>query len=106
VKGIFLGVTFFLLAGCATHYYIIRDDRVNFFLKIPNAGVVYFASSLDQFKLHPAKKMHSGIWEITVPSAREFRYFYAVDGVIYLPDCRLKEKDDFGAENCIFVPDM
>lgn len=106
MRRIFLGAAFLLLAGCVTHYYTMGDDRVNLFLKIPNARVVYFASSLDQYKFHPAKKMDSGIWEITVPSAHEFRYFYMVDGAVYLPDCKLKEKDDFSAENCIFVPDI
>jgi hypothetical protein len=106
VKRIFLGAIFLLLVGCTTHYYTVRDDRVNLFLKIPNARVVYFVSSLDQFRPHPANKIGIGIWEIKVPAAHEFRYFYTVDGVVYLPDCRFKEIDDFGAENCIFVPDM
>ncbi len=106
MKRIFLGAIFLLLAGCATHYYKIREDRVNFFLKMPNARIVYFATSLDQFKLHPAKKTGGGIWEFTLPASHEFSYFYVVDGVVYPPNCKLKEKDDFGAENCIFVPYM
>jgi hypothetical protein len=106
VKRISLGAIFLLLAGCTAHYYKICDDRVIFFLKMPNARIVYFASSLDQFELHPAKKISSGMWEITLPASREFRYFYKVDGFVYLPNCKLSEKDDFGTENCIFVPYM
>ena len=101
-----LCVFFLFLAGCGTHYYTIRDDRVSIFLKMPDARNVYFASSLDQFKLQPAEKRNGGIWEIELPAVSEFRYFYTVGGVVYLPDCRLKETDDFGAENCLFVPNM
>jgi hypothetical protein len=95
-----------LCAGCATHYYRIEADRVNLYLRMPEAKIVYFATSLDEFELFRTKKLESGIWEVAVPATREFTYFYKVDGSIYLPDCKLKEKDDFGDENCIFTPDM
>jgi hypothetical protein len=95
-----------LCAGCATHYYRIKADRVNLYLRMPEAKIVYFATSLDEFELFRTKKLESGIWEVAVPATREFTYFYKVDGSIYLPDCKLKEKDDFGDENCIFTPDM
>jgi hypothetical protein len=106
VKHVLLGVIFLFLAGCGTHYYKISGNSVSLFLKSPDARKVYFASSLNQYKLQPAEKMKCGVWEIEVSAAREFRYFYKVDGVVYLPDCRLKERDDFGAENCVFVPNM
>jgi len=32
--------------------------------------------------------------------------FLIADGVIYLPPCRFKEYDDFGTENCIYIPGM
>jgi hypothetical protein len=95
-----------LCAGCATHYYRIKADRVNLYLRMPEAEIVYFATSLDEFRLYRIKKLESGIWEVAVPATRDFTYFYKVDGIIYLPDCKLKEKDDFGDENCIFIPDM
>jgi hypothetical protein len=95
-----------LCAGCATHYYRIEADRVNLYLRMPEAKIVYFATSLDEFELFRTKKLESGIWEVAMPATREFTYFYKVDGSIYLPDCKLKEKDDFGDENCIFTPDM
>ena len=95
-----------LSAGCATHYYRIKSDRVNLYLRLPEAQIVYFSSSLDGFGLYRTKNLESGIWEVAVPETREFTYFYKVDGVIFLPDCKLKEKDDFGDENCIFIPDL
>jgi len=93
-------------AGCATHYYKINADRVNLYLRMPEAKIVYFSTSLDEFALYRTKKLASGIWEVAVPATREFTYFYKVDGIIYLPDCKLREKDDFGDENCIFIPGM
>ena len=95
-----------LCAGCATHYYRIEADGVNLYLRMPEAKIVYFATSLDEFGLYRTKRLESGIWQVAVPATREFTYFYKVDGSIYLPDCKLKEKDDFGDENCIFMPDM
>ena len=95
-----------LCAGCATHYYRIEADRVNLYLRMPEAKIVYFSTSLEEFELYRTKKSESGIWQVAVPAPREFTYFYKVDGSIYLPDCKLKEKDDFGDENCIFMPDM
>ena len=93
-------------AGCATHYYKVNSDRVNLYLRLPEAEIVYFSSSLDKFALYRPKKLESGIWEVALPASREFTYFYKVDGNIYLPDCKLKEKDDFGDKNCVFIPDM
>ena len=92
-------------AGCISHYYKIDADRVNLYLRMPGAKIVYFSASLDQFAPSPAKKLEAGIWEVSVPADQEFTYFYNVDGTIYLPECRLKQKDDFGAENCVFAPD-
>ena len=99
-------VLFLLGAGCATHHYKVDADRVNLYLRMPEAKTVYFAASLDKFRPYPARKLGAGVWEVAVPSTREFTYFYQVDGNFYLPECRLKQTDDFGAENCVFVPDM
>jgi hypothetical protein len=95
-----------LFAGCATHYYKIDADSVNLYLRLPEAKDVYFSTSLDDFALYPTEQVKSGIWAVTVPANREFTYFYKVDGNIYLPECKLREKDDFGDENCVFMPDL
>jgi hypothetical protein len=46
------------------------------------------------------------VWINRVPSGREFRYFYSVDGKILVPECALTEKDDFGSENCLYSPGL
>ncbi len=75
-----------------------------FYLKKPSARTIQFAHSKDGYTLHPAKKIDSRTWRIMVPADSEFSYFYLVDGNIFLPPCPLREKDDFGTENCIFIP--
>jgi len=95
-----------MLAGCAHHYYRLDDGSVRIFLKAPDATSVYFASSLDGFALHPAHKNDSGTWMISVNSDTQFSYFYVIDGQPYVPGCACKEQDDFGGENCVFVPGM
>ncbi len=48
-------------AGCATHYYKIDADRVNLYLRMPEAEIVYFSTSLDEFELYRTKKLESEI---------------------------------------------
>ena len=43
--------------------------------------------------------------EITVAAKAEFSYFYIVDGVVHVPECKFYEKDDFGSYNCVYVPE-
>jgi len=97
----------FVLTGCgAGHYHIVEEGNVSIYLNNPDAELVYFASSLDGYKLHKADRIDKDTWEVQVPSDKEFTYFYIVDGGVYVPACRMTEKDDFGSENCIYVPEM
>jgi hypothetical protein len=93
------------LSGCtAQHYIETRDDSFVFYLQAPEAKTVRFASSYDEFSLHDARQIDSDAWQATVPLSKELKYFYIVDGSVYLPDCRFRETDDFGSENCLYVP--
>lgn len=94
------------ISGCATHYYSMREDGLYLYLRKPEAHSVYFASSLDAFKLHRAQKIDNKTWEVQLSADKEFRYFYLVDGDVFSPKCRFSEIDDFGSTNCIFVPGM
>ena len=94
-----------LVAGCSSHYYRIKADMLEIYLNKPDAHRVVFACSLDHFEPHEASNL-DGHWVVTVHRKDQFRYFYVIDVELFLPRCRLKEKDDFGSENCIFVPDM
>jgi 1,4-alpha-glucan branching enzyme len=93
-----------LTSGCVSHFYRVEDDQVTFYIDLPAAQQVEFAYSLDEFRLHSVQKKWAGTWEITVPADIEFRYFFIVDGALYLPGCDIREADDFGYENCIFDP--
>jgi hypothetical protein len=100
-----LTVVVLCLVGCtATHYHRQHSDRVTFYLKAPDAKGVVFASSLDAYSPHLASKLGGSRWVVSAPSGSEFRYFYIVDGRVYVPECRFYEKDDFGSRNCIFFP--
>jgi hypothetical protein len=99
-------IAFSVFTGCAHHYYRVKGGAVELYLKRPEAIAVAFASSLDGYQLHPAEKRDSSTWKVTVPTYREFTYFYIVDGVLFVPSCKFKEKDDFGATNCIYIPGL
>jgi hypothetical protein len=84
----------------------VTGDAVHFYLKAPGAKVVEFASSLDGYEPRPARKGEDGTWETAVRLHGEFRYFFVVDGKALTPPCPLREKDDYGFENCVFVPGL
>ena len=93
------------LAGCATvHYQETEPGRVTLYLQAPGAEKVEFVSSLDAFNPHRASRLNGSRWAVTVATRSEFRYFYIVDGSVYLPECEFYEKDDFGSRNCVFMP--
>jgi len=93
------------LPGCVSKHYVEQNsDLLVFSLRLPEANHVQFSSSADNFILHDTVKNKSGIWQQTVPVGIELKYFYIVDGSVYLPECQFKETDDFGAENCLYLP--
>ena len=106
IRILYLTVVALCLAGCAaTHYYERQADRVAFYLKAPGAKGVMFASSLDAYSPHLASKVDGSRWVVSAAAGSEFRYFYIVDGAVYVPECRYYEKDDFGSRNCVYVPE-
>lgn len=105
-KWFFIVVFGVLLAGCQNHFYKVKDDSLVFYLNHPDANIVQLRCSFDGYEVHSAQKTGCDMWEVSVPFNSEFSYFYIVDDNIFLPPCPLKEKDDFGSENCIFVHDM
>jgi hypothetical protein len=102
----FLMISLLVLSGCVSHYYRKNDDKLSIFLKMPEAHQVYFFSSLDGYKPQKAVRINGRTWQVDAPAQTEFKYFYKVDGKVYLPPCRLKEQDDFGSQNCIYIPGM
>ena len=106
MKNLKIAVLFLvLLSGCSSRHYVEqKTDSLVFSLQFPEAARVQFSSSIDNFVLHDTVKNSSGLWQLTVPSRSELKYFYIVDRSLYLPECKLKETDDFGTENCIYQP--
>ena len=94
-----------LITGCASHTYEVKGDTLDLYLNHPDAKEVTFACSLDDFEPHDARKI-DGRWVVSVPSQHTFRYYYVLDGEMFLPPCKLKENDDFGSKNCIFTPHL
>ena len=93
------------MAGSGAHYYSVRGDTVIFYLEKPKARNVYFAHSRDGYKLHRIEAANPGTWEVAMTAESEFSYFYVIDGNVFIPACEFRETDDFGSENCIFVPE-
>ena len=94
----------FVAGGCTAHYHIINNGHVEMLLTAPQAQSVVLVISGDTFQQVQALRDDSGMWKVTLSRLNEFKYFYLVDGKAYLPDCRLRENDDFGSNNCVFSP--
>jgi len=107
LKALFvISTALMILSGCVNNYYYqIKDDRLHIFFHEPKAKKVFFLSSLDQFELHETMKNEKGMWEISVPAEKAFEYFFLVDGTCFIPACEQKEMDDFGSENCVYMPE-
>lgn len=103
ITALFLTIGF--MSGCTTQYsYKIVKNELNIFIKKPKTEKVYFLSSLDEFKRHEIFKNDKGLWEVTLPADREFRFFFIADGKVFLPECNQRESDDLGSEDCIYIP--
>jgi hypothetical protein len=95
-----------VLTGCNPHYHRIEGDRLHMYLDQPDAQRVELRCDFDGFQKRAAQKNDDGLWEVSLPFTHDFKYFYKVDGKVFLPPCRYKEMDDFGSKNCILLPDM
>ncbi len=107
-KLLFLALLPFILSSCASKSFTVESTEKStiFSVAIPEGQQVQFAASTDGFIVHNATKDESDRWIVMVPANTEFKYFFLVDGVVYIPDCNLKEYDDFGSMNCIFNPNL
>lgn len=95
----------FLCSGCSAHHYTSENHgSVSLYLRLPDVTHVQFASSMDRYQLHETGKNGLGFWQIDMVLVPESRYFYVVDGAVYIPNCRFKETDDFGSKNCLYIP--
>jgi len=103
IQWLFWGVIFLFSFGCSTHYYKVQNNWVALYLDKPDASWVVLMASPDGFKPHPAQQIKNE-WRVIVPWNKPFQYFYLVDDKPYLPDCPVKENDDFGSQNCIYDP--
>lgn len=107
IAGAVLAACILLTAACSPiHYTEAKGEYISLYFKQADAEKVIFASSIDQYRYHPAEIVKDDIWGVTVAMQEEFDYFYIVDGVVSLPDCKLTVKDDFGSKNCLYVSRM
>ena len=97
---ILLACTF---CACNPHHHRMDGEHVILVLRHPDAEQVVLFCSLDGFKPRVAEKVFN-YWESVVPAGETFRYFYRIDDAPFVPDCPMKEKDDFGLENCVYDP--
>ena len=101
---LFLSVFLLFTAGCTVQKYEVINQELHIYLKNKGAEKVYLLTSLDQFEPHEVSTTDSGTWEAILPSDMEFKYFFMVDEEVFIPECEMRETDDFGSENCIYTP--
>ena len=93
-------------AGCAAEYsYRFIDGEIEMLINKPDTEKLFFLSSLDGFKRHELSKNDKDTWKVMLPADKAFRFFLVADENIFLPDCRFRESDGFGSENCVYIPE-
>ena len=104
IKRVVCLVGLLALSACASHSLKLRDDSLHLYLKADAAERVEFAASTEGYAPRPATRLKRGRWEVVMPGDASFSYYYLIDGQVYAPDCRYREQDDFGGDNCIYQP--
>jgi hypothetical protein len=90
--------------GCAVQQYKIVNNELRIYLKDTDAEKVYLHTSLDEYAPQEVIKDESGLWVSVLPADMEFKYFYMIDDKMFVPECSMNEKDDFGSVNCVYIP--
>jgi hypothetical protein len=90
--------------GCSSHHHAVHGGHVDMYLMAPQARSVVLVVSGNPFQRVPGERDAFGMWKVTVNRVDPFTYFYLVDDQTVLPDCRMREHDDFGSNNCVFSP--
>ncbi len=94
----------FTAGGCASHFTSTpTKDSVELLLSKPFARQVLLFPSSNNFTPLVAVKKKTGYWSVTITNEDHFSYFYMVDNIVYVPDCQIKELDDFGGTNCLYT---
>ncbi len=94
------------LCACSVHQVSPEGENLRLRLRAPEATTVYLCCSCCDFAPQAAVKVDSRTWQVVVPNVSEFRYFYLVDGQVFVPPCRQRENDDYGGCNCIYESDL
>ncbi|TCK62388.1 hypothetical protein [Seleniivibrio woodruffii] len=90
-----------VLSGCAAAGFSVKDSVMTGTFRVKDASGVAFYSSADGYTRREAVK-NGGKWTVTVPESRRFTYYLEKDGEIFVPDCPMKEQDDFGGVLCVY----
>jgi hypothetical protein len=96
-------ILFLAITACSKHYVKQSEDSLSFYYNGKDADKVLFYSDINDFRGKKFKQ--SGeywIYTLNKPGdVEEIKFFYKADGQVYLPECQMKIKDDFGGELCI-----
>ncbi len=90
--------------GCMGHSGRPRLDGLYLYVSVPAAESVSLVTTGDGFREIRAHRVDQITWRVKLERAGGFTYFLLVDGEVFLPECLLREKDDFGSNNCVFDP--
>jgi len=77
-----------------------NDQSVKMSFKTEAEEVIFY-SSANGFKPLQASK-NGEWWTVTINNTKKMKYFLKTDENIYIPECKMKEFDDFGGELCIY----
>lgn len=94
-------LTAVILTGCAGITFTKTDTGLKAVFKMKDVSSVSLFASTDGYEEHKAD-LNDGKWTVNLPYADEMDYFITADGKQTLPECDMKEFDDFGGQLCVY----
>lgn len=89
-----------ILSGCAGVTFVKTNSGMDAKFTFKNAKEISMYTSTDGYAEHKAEGKKDS-WLVHLPYADSMTYFITADGVQTLPDCEMKEFDDFGGQLCV-----
>ncbi|AEI13739.1 glycoside hydrolase family 13 domain protein [Flexistipes sinusarabici DSM 4947] len=96
-------ILFLAVTACSRHYVKQSEDSLSFYYNGNGADKVIFYSDINNYAGSHFKKS-DGYWIYTLDkpaNVEEIKFFYKVNEKVYLPECMMKIKDEFGGKLCI-----
>lgn len=87
--------------SCSQVRFHKTESGLNGEFRIKDINRLSIYISTDGYVEHPAVR-DGNVWKVELPYTAKFKAFMTADGEYFLPDCPMREYDDFGSQLCLY----